>query len=95
MAYREMPDLIVPPSDRRCEAMTKPTNGYQTWRNQSHRCVRKATQGREGHIVCSLHSCMKKVKWWNGEPDNFPHKRFWKWPTKWAILAQAVISKTK
>jgi hypothetical protein len=67
-----MPDLAVPPSDLRCEAMTKPAETYQEWRRNPHRCVRRAVQGRAGHSVCSLHAVIKSVEYWNGEPDSFP-----------------------
>lgn len=78
MAFRHMPDCIVPPNHLRCEAMTKPTPTFQDWRRESHRCVRKATQSRDGHSVCALHGKMPDVKYWNGEPDNFKHKPFWR-----------------
>lgn len=85
MAFRHMPDCIVPPDHLRCEAMTKPQQDtYQTWRRESHRCVRRAKQSRAGHSVCSLHASLPAVTYWTGEPDNFPHRRFWKWPT-WMI----------
>lgn len=74
MAYRECPDLMLPPSDIRCEAMTKPlgkTETYQLWRRESHRCVRRAVQGRSGRSVCALHGKMDQVNYWNGEPDSF------------------------
>lgn len=79
MAYRDMPDWIVPPSHLRCEAMTKSTVTFQDWRRESHRCIKRATQSRAGKSVCNLHGSMKNVKYWNGEEDKFPHKKFWKW----------------
>lgn len=80
MAYRHMPDFIVPPSHLRCEAMTKQIiDTYQVWRQHPHRCIRRAMQGRDGRSVCALHSRMDLVNYWNGEPDPFPHKPFWKW----------------
>jgi hypothetical protein len=95
MAFRDMPDMIVPPSHLRCEAMTKPAlDTYQVWRKQPHRCVRRATQSRAGHAVCSCHAAMKKVTYWDGQPDNFRHKRFWKWPRELRELAAAVMAKS-
>ena len=94
MAYRDMPDLVVPPSHLRCEAMTKPVkNTYQTWLRESHRCVRRSTQSRAGRTVCSLHARIPEVKYWEGEPDTFRHKRFWRWPRKLSELAEAIIAK--
>jgi adenylate kinase len=76
MAYKNRPDLIVPDSEFRCEVMTKPCldNTYQIWRKAAHRCVRRATQSRSGRIVCSLHSAMPTVEYWNGQPDTFIKK---------------------
>jgi hypothetical protein len=82
MAYRDMPDCKVPPNDQRCEAMTKPTQTYQDWRRTSHRCVRRAVQGRDGHGVCSLHARLREVTYCSEAPDTFRHKPFWKWPYK-------------
>lgn len=77
MAYRDYPDMRVPTSDIRCEAMTKPVSDtYQTWRKASHRCVRRATQARAGRIVCNTHAAMPKIDYWNGEPDTFKHLPF-------------------
>lgn len=91
MSFRDMPDCIVPPNHERCEAMTKPTDTYQDWRREPHRCVRRAKLGRAGHAVCSLHANVDQVTYWNGEPDNFRHRRFWKWPTKLAELSRAIV----
>ena len=91
MSFRDMPDCVVPPSHERCEAMTKATRTYQDWRRESHRCVRRAKQGRDGHAVCALHAYIEHVAYWNGEPDNFRYRRFWKWPTKLADLSRAII----
>ena len=80
MAFQHMPDFIVPPSHLRCEAMAKPVRDtYQVWRHTAHRCIRKAMQGRDGRSVCAIHSRVDKVTYWNGETDNFPHKKFWRW----------------
>ena len=80
MAFQHMPDFIVPPSNLRCEAMVKPVRDtYQVWRHEAHRCIKKAMQGRDGRSVCALHSRIEKITYWNGEPDPFQHKRFWKW----------------
>lgn len=96
MSFSDMPDCIVPPSHLRCEAMTKPTQTYQDWRRESHRCVRTAKQGRAGRSVCSLHARVETVEYWDGvSPDNFRHRRFWKWPTKWAELARAVVARVE
>lgn len=79
MAYRDMPDLIVPAPEQRCEAMTQAQVTYQEWRRKSHRCVRRATQGRDGRSVCRLHANLKKpLTYTSGEPDEFKHKRFWR-----------------
>lgn len=94
MAYRDMPDLVVPPSHLRCEAMTKPVkNTYQVWMREPHRCVRYAIQSRGGHCVCGQHARAENVTYWDGEPDGFPHKRFWKWPRKLAELSAAIVAK--
>jgi hypothetical protein len=91
MAFRDMPDSIVPPSHLRCEAMTKPVpDTFQVWRRESHRCIRKATQSRAGHGVCALHASMPDINYWAGEVDNFRHRKFWRWPTKLAELGRAV-----
>jgi hypothetical protein len=77
MAYRTHPDLTVPASEFRCEAMTKPLGnaaGYQVWRRDAHRCVRRAVQARAGRSVCALHNRVDDVKYWNGEADSFPKK---------------------
>jgi hypothetical protein len=77
MAYRTHPDMIVPASEFRCEAMTKPlrvSECYQEWRRQSHRCVRRAVQGRDGRSVCAIHAYTKTIGYWNGEADSFPKK---------------------
>ena len=90
MAYRDMPDCIVPPSHERCEAMTKPlvpSETYQVWRREPHRCVRRAKQGRDGRSVCSLHARVEKVSYCTQDADAFRHKKFWKWPRKLAELA--------
>jgi hypothetical protein len=74
MAYRDMPDLAIPPDDQRCEAMTKGARDtYQVWRQAPHRCVRRAVQGRDGRSVCACHASVKRVTYWTGEPDRFPH----------------------
>jgi hypothetical protein len=94
MAFRDVPDMIVPPSHLRCEAMTKPCRDtYQVWRKESHRCVRRATQSRAGHSVCWCHAAKKKVRYWDGAPDKFWYKRFWKWPHELSDLAKAVVAK--
>lgn len=94
MAYRDMPDMVVPAPHLRCEAMTKPVSDtYQDWRRKSHRCVRKAVQSRAGHCVCGVHGSMRKAKYWNGEPDEFRHKPFWKWCGGLAEISRAVIAK--
>lgn len=74
MAFKHMPDLAVPASEFRCEAMTKACkdNTFQVWRREPHRCVRRAKQGRAGRIVCALHGKMPDIKYWDGEPDTFP-----------------------
>jgi hypothetical protein len=74
MAYRHRPDMIVPASEFRCEAMTKPTPTFQEWRRNAHRCVRRAVQGRDGRSVCALHSRVDRIEYWNGEPDTFIKK---------------------
>ncbi len=79
MAYRDIPDCAVPPSHLRCEAMTKRTQTFQDWRREPHRCIRAATQSRAGRSVCSGHARMERIKYWNGEPDSFSHKPFWRW----------------
>lgn len=72
MSFRNMPDPKVPPSELRCEAMTKPVvTTYQIWRRASHRCIRKAVQSRAGHSVCALHSRLVDINYWDGEPDQF------------------------
>ena len=94
MAYRDKPDCVVPPSHLRCEAMTKPVkNTYQVWLREPHRCVRHAVQCRGVHSVCGQHARAEKVTYWDGEPDAFPHKRFWKWPRKLAEVAAAIVAK--
>ncbi len=94
MAYRDMPDMVIPPPHLRCEAMTKPVRDtYQVWRKKSHRCVRSAVQSRAGHDVCAIHGRMKKVKYWNGEADEFRHKKFWKWPREWRELGEAIMAR--
>ncbi len=80
MSYRDMPDCKVPPSHLRCEALTRPGQGWQDWQRLPHRCVRKAVQGRDGRSVCALHARVREVIYWQGEPDNFRHKAFWRWP---------------
>ena len=87
-----MPDCVVPPPEIRCEAMTKAQSTYQEWRREPHRCVRKATRSRAGRSVCALHDRLELVEWWNGQPDNFRHRRFWKWPRELDELARAVVS---
>jgi hypothetical protein len=75
MAYRNCPDCAVPQDELRCEAMTKalrPSETYQIWRRESHRCVRRAVQGRAGRSVCALHARLADVTYHNGEPDRFP-----------------------
>jgi hypothetical protein len=76
MAYKDMPDCYLPVSALRCEVMTKACmdNTWQIWRRESHRCVRRAVQGRAGRSVCALHAGMKEVMFWNGEPDAFRAK---------------------
>lgn len=86
MSYPTHPDCIVPASEFRCEAMTKPTDTYQNWRRDAHRCVRRATQGRAGRSVCALHSRVDIVTYWNGEPDSFPKKTG---KQRWSIPALA------
>lgn len=77
MAYRECPDMRVPASDVRCEAIVKAVNGtYQVWRREPHRCVRRAVQTRAGHIVCALHLVKPHITYWDGTPDNFRHLEF-------------------
>lgn len=73
MAYRNYPDMSVPASDLRCEAMTKACkdNTYQVWRREPHRCVRRAVQGRAGHSVCALHGRIEDLTYWDGTPDTF------------------------
>ena len=97
MANRHVPDCIIPPSDQRCEAMTKElkrSECYQDWRRPSHRCVRRVKQARAGRGVCSLHARLPEVTYCDPEQaDNFPHKRFWKWPRKLWELSDAVMRK--
>lgn len=94
MAHKDMPDMIVPPSHLRCEGMTKPVvDTYQVWRRSPHRCIRRAVQSRAGHGVCALHARMRKVKYWDGEPDEFRHKKFWRWPRELRELSQAIMAK--
>lgn len=71
MAYKDHPDCTVPPSELRCEAMTKPVSTYQVWRQQPHRCIRTATQSRAGKSVCAIHARVKHVSYWQGEADTF------------------------
>jgi hypothetical protein len=75
VSFRDFPDPQVPPSEFRCEAMTKPGPTYQAWRRESHRCIRRATQSRAGRSVCSLHASLAEVKHWDGSPDAFPTPR--------------------
>ncbi len=86
-----MPDCKVPPSDLRCEAITKPVDTFQDWRRNSHRCVRAAKQSRDGKSVCNQHAVIKKLKYCDpNEPDNFRHKPFWKWYGDLAAIGRAV-----
>lgn len=88
MAFRDMPDFIVPPSHLRCEAMTKPVkNTYQDWLRKPHRCIHRSVQGRDGRTVCGLHSRVTNVTYWDGEPDAFRHKPFWKWRPQQVLKA--------
>lgn len=83
MAFREMPDCKVPPSDQRCEAMTKGNGQHGYWHSAPHRCVRRASQMRSGHAVCANHARVSSITFWDGEaPDAFQHKPFWRWPLK-------------
>lgn len=75
MSFRDYPDPAVPPSDLRCEAMTKPHNGWPDWSRPAHRCIRLAKQSRAGRSVCNLHAHMKKIEYWDGSPDPFPTPR--------------------
>lgn len=91
MAFQHMPDMVVPPSHLRCEAMSKPVKDtYQVWRQTAHRCIRKAMQGRDGRSVCALHSRVEKPVYWHGEPDTFVHKQFWRWNPK--RVAEAIAA---
>lgn len=72
MAHKTHPYCNVPVSNLRCEAMTKPTSTYQVWRQQPHRCIRTATQLRDGKIVCAIHGRVKHISYWQGEVDPFP-----------------------
>jgi hypothetical protein len=72
MAYRDTPDMAMPPDDQRCEALTRPVpNTFQVWRRSPHRCVRRAVQGRDGRAVCACHARMRDPTYWGGEPDQF------------------------
>lgn len=76
MSFRNMPDCYVPVSELRCEAMTQALGkaaGWQDWRRESHRCVRKAVQGRDGRSVCAIHARVDTVEYWSGQADRFPH----------------------
>lgn len=72
MSFPHVPDIAIPPSEIRCEALTKPTQTYQQWRAQPHRCIREAKQGRDGRLVCNIHARVKAITYWQGGPDPFP-----------------------
>lgn len=76
MSFRDFPDPEIPPTELRCEAMTKATPTYQDWRRLPHRCIRRSTQSRAGHAVCALHARLDYVSYWDGvTPDAFPSRK--------------------
>lgn len=76
MARNYRPDVIVPDNEFRCQAMVKaaPYTTWQKWCHEPHRCVRRANQCRDGHIVCWQHGAQEDITYWDGKPDAFIKK---------------------